>query len=62
MFDYFREAYIAKSHKLRQVIESHWVAIDFITQLEVNEAEVSQDEFWESLWVDGRILEYRRKG
>ena len=54
MFGYFREANIVKPHRLRQVTERHCLAVDIITQLEVNEADVFKTSLAKSWgeWVN----------
>ena len=45
MFDYFRGANIAKTHRLRTVIQNHFMAAEFVKQLETCEAWDFRDDF-----------------
>ena len=62
MFDYFREASIEKTHKLRQVIQNHCMAIVSITQLGENDAGGFQDKFGEVLRAVGEYLNTEAMG
>ena len=51
---FYGGANVVKSHKLRQVIESHCAAVDLITQYAVNEADFSKMSLAKSReeWMD----------
>ena len=55
-FDYFREANIEKTHKLHTGIAGHFVAMEFIKQLEAGGAEECQDDFGKFVRTIGEYL------
>ena len=59
MFGYFRMANVVETHKLIQVIERHCLTIEYMTQLETSDAEISRDGFGEVL---RRMSEYSNTG
>ena len=56
MFDYFRDSNIVKTHKLRTVIENHFLAMEFIKQLAPCESGDFQDDFGKFLMAIGEYL------
>ena len=62
MFGYFREANVVKTHKLRQVVQNHCLAIEFTTRLGKNDDEGFRDKFGKVLRTMGEYLNTEARG